>query len=254
MRTRRRPSRRRRRRARTSERANFCHGAGRISSRPASSSCRVLARGDPESARLHDRQVSSGRDPLRFSRMTPHLLKSFRGLQPRATFSCLSKRKVAKENDTPFPRPADVLSAGFVCGGWAFRQHILCWRKGECVPALAPAGLVIHYPPLHRGPEKASARPARLKSVRLSARNTRGHDVRRSFGAPVERQRLAAGSVPVRSTGNAPCPKGRRQGCRRVFRAHTTCARKTPQAGADFAGRTPAKRARGVLFSLVRFS
>ena len=85
----------------------------------------------------------------------PSSFKSFHGFRPRATFLLLVQEKSSQREEHPSFAPADILSARCVSAGWAFRQHILCWRKGRCIPAPAPAGLVIRPSPLHRGPGKA---------------------------------------------------------------------------------------------------
>ena len=85
----------------------------------------------------------------------------------------MPKRNRTKEKGTPFPRPAGILPSGFVAGGWAFRQHILVLAKRQRLPVVAPAGLFIHHPPLHRGPGGASALPARQKHVREAQKGRR---------------------------------------------------------------------------------
>ncbi len=73
-----------------------------------------------------------------------------------SSFSLFGQRKRSKREATLFPRPTGILPYGFVLAGRAFRRHILCRRKGWCIRAPAPAGLVVRPSPLHRGPGKAA--------------------------------------------------------------------------------------------------
>ncbi len=128
----------------------------------------------------------------------------------REFISLPGQRKRTKREATPFPRPADILSAGFVCGGWAFRQHILCWRKGECVLALAPAGLVIHHPPLHRGPESQRASCAPEEHALEGTQHLRTR-CPRPFRGPCGAAKTCGCIAGEQSEDGNACPKARRQ-------------------------------------------
>src|SRR5699024_3237050 len=64
-------------------------------------------------------------------------------------FSCLLKRNHAKRRAPRF-RARQPAAVGFVPTGRAFRQHILCVRKGGDIPVAAPADLIRRPAPLQR--------------------------------------------------------------------------------------------------------
>ena len=103
-----------------------------------------------------------------------------------------------------------------------------------------------------QGPRKQSGLLSAVVCA-LRAHAFHAQDARLLFGAPLQRQRLAASFAASRSGVGNDCPKGRRHEVGAFFASTWMCCRKTPQAGANFADRKSAKRGSGVASLLLRF-
>ena len=103
-----------------------------------------------------------------------------------------------------------------------------------------------------QGPRKSSGLLSAVVCA-LRAHTFHAQDARPLFGAPLQRQRLAAALPVAQSAAGNACPKGRRHDVGAFSEGTWTCLRKTPQAGADFADRKSAKRGSGVASLLLRF-